>query len=172
MTETLANGYLYDSTQRGLSNEYQHDMVQIIAKYFYDIVPRTKSSLSITRVNPFMPPDYCGIFLGKAYFGKLFEDRMSIGKHFITRLRARQSQEGPGRLAGLREPKIRQSRHHFRQARHFFPTILQCFSGELPKNSRSPMGLPESNFRQPERVVFRTYITREMGLCHLSSTVF
>ena len=27
ITETLANGYSYDSTQRGLSNEYQHDMV-------------------------------------------------------------------------------------------------------------------------------------------------
>ena len=50
MTETLANGYSYDSTQRGLSNEYQHDMVKIIAKYFYDIVQRTKSRLSITRV--------------------------------------------------------------------------------------------------------------------------
>ena len=54
MTETLANGYSYDSTQRGLSNEYQHDMVYIIAKYFYDIVPRTKSRLSITRVNHFL----------------------------------------------------------------------------------------------------------------------
>ena len=49
MTETLANGYSYDSTQRGLSNEYQHDMVQINANYFYDIVPRTKSGLRITR---------------------------------------------------------------------------------------------------------------------------
>ena len=50
MTETLANGYSYDSSQQGLSNEYQHDMVKIIAKYFYDIVLRTKSRLSITRV--------------------------------------------------------------------------------------------------------------------------
>ena len=27
MTETLANGYSYESTQRELSNEYQHDRV-------------------------------------------------------------------------------------------------------------------------------------------------
>ena len=27
MTETLANGYLSESTQRELSNEYQHDRV-------------------------------------------------------------------------------------------------------------------------------------------------
>ena len=30
MTETLANGYSSDSTQRELSNEYQHDRVLII----------------------------------------------------------------------------------------------------------------------------------------------
>ena len=27
MTETLANGYSYESTQQELSNEYQHDRV-------------------------------------------------------------------------------------------------------------------------------------------------
>ena len=30
MTETLANGYSSDSTQRELSNEYQHDMGKMI----------------------------------------------------------------------------------------------------------------------------------------------
>ena len=29
MTETLAHGYLSDSTQRELSNEYQHDRVSM-----------------------------------------------------------------------------------------------------------------------------------------------
>ena len=32
MTETLANGYSSDSTQRDLSNEYQHDMVWMFFK--------------------------------------------------------------------------------------------------------------------------------------------
>ena len=30
MTETLANGYSYESTQRELSNEYQHDGVSMV----------------------------------------------------------------------------------------------------------------------------------------------
>ena len=30
MTETMANGYSSDSTQRELSNEYQHDRVKMI----------------------------------------------------------------------------------------------------------------------------------------------
>ena len=29
----------------------------------------------------------------------------------------------------------------------FIATILYCFSGELPQDSGSPTGLPESNFR-------------------------
>ena len=32
MTETLANGYSSESTQRGLSNEYQHDRVKMVFK--------------------------------------------------------------------------------------------------------------------------------------------
>ena len=32
MTETLANGYSFESTRRELSNEYQHDRVQIVFK--------------------------------------------------------------------------------------------------------------------------------------------
>ena len=32
MTETLAYGYAYESTQGELSDEYQHDMVQMIFK--------------------------------------------------------------------------------------------------------------------------------------------
>ena len=30
MTETLANGYSYESAQQELSNEYQHDRVQMV----------------------------------------------------------------------------------------------------------------------------------------------
>ena len=32
MTETLANGYSSECTQRELSNEYQHDRVKIVCK--------------------------------------------------------------------------------------------------------------------------------------------
>ena len=32
MTETLANGYSSESTQRELSNEYQHDRVYMVFK--------------------------------------------------------------------------------------------------------------------------------------------
>ena len=32
MTETLAHGYSSESTQRELSNEYQHDRVQMVFK--------------------------------------------------------------------------------------------------------------------------------------------
>ena len=35
MTETLANGFSYESAQRELSNEYQYDRVQMIFKFFY-----------------------------------------------------------------------------------------------------------------------------------------
>ena len=32
MTKTLANGYSSESTQRELSNEYQHDRVEMVLK--------------------------------------------------------------------------------------------------------------------------------------------
>ena len=32
MTETLANGYSYESTPQELSNEYQHNMVSMVFK--------------------------------------------------------------------------------------------------------------------------------------------
>ena len=32
MTEALAHGYSFDSTQRELSNEYQHDRVSMVFK--------------------------------------------------------------------------------------------------------------------------------------------
>ena len=44
MTETLANGYSYESTQRELSNEYQHARVEMVFKIFWVRVLRTKVS--------------------------------------------------------------------------------------------------------------------------------
>ena len=42
MIETMANGYSYESTQRELSNEYQHDRVQMIFKNLCVLVPWMK----------------------------------------------------------------------------------------------------------------------------------
>ena len=50
MTETLANGYSYDSTQRELSNEYQYDRVRLFSKILH-FFALDESSLSIGRVN-------------------------------------------------------------------------------------------------------------------------
>ena len=38
MTEALANGYSSESTQRELSNEYQHDRVSMVFKDFSVLV--------------------------------------------------------------------------------------------------------------------------------------
>ena len=43
MTETLAHGYSFDSTQRELSNEYQHDRVRMIFIIFSFFVHWTKA---------------------------------------------------------------------------------------------------------------------------------
>ena len=42
MTETLTHGYLYESTQRELSNEYQHDRLKMDFKNVCVLVLRTK----------------------------------------------------------------------------------------------------------------------------------
>ena len=51
MTETLANGYSSESTQRELSNEYQHDRVWLVIKNLVIPCDLDESSLSIGRVN-------------------------------------------------------------------------------------------------------------------------
>ena len=42
MTETLANGYSYESTQQELSSEYPHDLVRMIFIIFCIVVNWTK----------------------------------------------------------------------------------------------------------------------------------
>ena len=52
MTEILVNGYSDESTQRGLSNEYQHDRISMV---FKELQKRRcaldESSLNIGRVS-------------------------------------------------------------------------------------------------------------------------
>ena len=50
MIETLANGYSSKSTQRELSNEYQHNRVKMVFKKSLRPCALDKSSFSIGRV--------------------------------------------------------------------------------------------------------------------------
>ena len=54
ITETLPNGYSSESTQRELSNEYQHDMVKMFFKDFCVFCALSECALSIVRVNTVM----------------------------------------------------------------------------------------------------------------------
>ena len=47
MTETLANGYSSESTQRELSNEYQHDRVWMVFKNLCICVLWSKVALAL-----------------------------------------------------------------------------------------------------------------------------
>ena len=47
MTETLANGYSSESTQRGLSNEYQHDRVSMVFRNLCVLVLWMKVALAL-----------------------------------------------------------------------------------------------------------------------------
>ena len=54
ITETLAYWYSFESTQRALSNEYQHDRVEMISKNLCILVlwPRVASAFEGLRVVP------------------------------------------------------------------------------------------------------------------------
>ena len=47
MTETLSHGYSSESTQRRVSNEYQHDRVSMVFKNLCDLVYWTKVALAL-----------------------------------------------------------------------------------------------------------------------------
>ena len=58
MTETLGYGYSSESTQRDLSNEYQHDRVWMIFKKPCVLVLWMKVASALERlINPFMAKD-------------------------------------------------------------------------------------------------------------------
>ena len=61
MTETLANGYSSESTQRELFNEYQHDRVKMVFKKSLHPCALEKSCLSIERVNLVPSPFHANI---------------------------------------------------------------------------------------------------------------
>ena len=51
MTETLANGYSSESTQRELYNEYQHDRVQMFFKNLSFLVHWMKVASALEGLN-------------------------------------------------------------------------------------------------------------------------
>ena len=51
MTETLANGYSSESTQRELSDEYQHDRVSMFFKNLCVLVLWTKAASALEGLN-------------------------------------------------------------------------------------------------------------------------
>ena len=57
MTKTQAYGYLFESTQRELSNEYQHDRVSMVFKYFCVFALWMKIVLALEglRINAYFP---------------------------------------------------------------------------------------------------------------------
>ena len=57
MTETLAYGYSSESTQRKLSNEYQHDRVKMVFKNLCVIILWTKEALALEGLN--LLEEYC-----------------------------------------------------------------------------------------------------------------
>ena len=54
MTETLANGYSYESTQRELSNEYQHDRVMMVFKNICVFALWTKVASALEGLTVFL----------------------------------------------------------------------------------------------------------------------
>ena len=55
MTKTQAHGCSFESTQRELSNEYQHDRVQIVFKSLCILVHWTKVVFALEGSKPLMP---------------------------------------------------------------------------------------------------------------------
>ena len=51
MTETLANGYSFESAQRELSNEYQHDIVKMDFENLCILVLWTKVASALEGLN-------------------------------------------------------------------------------------------------------------------------
>ena len=51
MTETLAYGYSSESTHRELSNEYQHDRVEMVLEFFCILVHWTKVASALGGLN-------------------------------------------------------------------------------------------------------------------------
>ena len=85
MTETLANGYSYESAQQELSSEYQHDRVQMVIKNLCVIVLGMKVSFSIGRVKGHSgqkkPDSFDETLQAKAKIGKYLKEKCYSGHY-------------------------------------------------------------------------------------------
>ena len=61
MTETLANGYSYESTRQELSNEYQHDRVSMVFEHICILVLWMKVASALEGLT--VPLKYCSVLL-------------------------------------------------------------------------------------------------------------
>ena len=61
MTETLANGYSSESTQRELSNENQHDRVKLVFTNLCILVVLTKVALALEGLSNQCPNTYMAV---------------------------------------------------------------------------------------------------------------
>ena len=80
MTETMANGYSSESTQRELSNEYQHDRVLMVFKDFSVLVLWTNVASALEGLIPKLKwnqgtsreAQVFNFYFGVMYFSHLF----------------------------------------------------------------------------------------------------
>ena len=85
MTETLANGYSYESTQRELSNEYQHDRVQMLFENLCVLVLWTKVASALEGLSFFRARNitfFCQgaqLHLQKSLKGVVYRNSISSG---------------------------------------------------------------------------------------------
>ena len=88
MTETLANGYSSESTQRELSNEYQHDRVWVFFKNLGVIVLWTKVASALEGLRRSVIPAFTSWFLLLAHYGvQVTPSRKGVGAISYTRQR-------------------------------------------------------------------------------------
>ena len=67
MTETLANGYSFESAHRELSNEYQHDRVLMVLKNICLLVNWTKVASALEGLS------------------KIFQEKAQMGKYLMEK---------------------------------------------------------------------------------------
>ena len=81
MTETLANGYSSDSSQRGLSYEYQDDLVRMIFIIFCILVHLTKEATALeglTQVAGFQRTYHLIVLVNWQYLNPVTHAKSSI----------------------------------------------------------------------------------------------
>ena len=116
MTETLANGYSSETTERELSNEYQHDRVQKFFKNLCFLVIWTKVASALEGLTIWTLPsfpcdagmiDFIGLQLVESIIRSSSKSCSALAECNILAERA-----------GQADPKVNLPRWHFHLPRH------------------------------------------------------